>query len=152
MPRTLPATLLLLALLSPHLFAQGQQPVMPNMDMDTMNPTTLVEAVLNHTSSGTSVEPASTPMFMIMSHHDGWMLMLHGTAFIADTQQSALYRGGDKLFSTNWIMPMAQRQLGPNGRYGQLTLRTMLSLEPATITNRQYPELFQQGETAFGKP
>jgi hypothetical protein len=28
----------------------------------------------------------------------------------------------------------------------------MLSLEPATITGRFYPELFQQGETAFGKP
>jgi hypothetical protein len=28
----------------------------------------------------------------------------------------------------------------------------MLSLEPATITGRQFPELFQQGETAFGKP
>jgi hypothetical protein len=77
------------------------------------------------------------------------MLMLHGAAFISDTQQHATApRGGDKLFSTNWIMPMAQRQLGP----GQLTLRAMFSLEPATITGRQYPELFQQGETAFGKP
>jgi hypothetical protein len=28
----------------------------------------------------------------------------------------------------------------------------MLSLEPATISGRNYPELFQQGETAFGKP
>jgi hypothetical protein len=28
----------------------------------------------------------------------------------------------------------------------------MLSLEPATVTGRQYPLLFQQGETAFGLP
>jgi hypothetical protein len=28
----------------------------------------------------------------------------------------------------------------------------MLSLDPATITDRRYPELFQTGETAFGKP
>jgi hypothetical protein len=28
----------------------------------------------------------------------------------------------------------------------------MLSLEPATVTERHYPELFQQGETAFGQP
>src|SRR5215467_1480660 len=28
----------------------------------------------------------------------------------------------------------------------------MFSLEPATVTNRFYPELFQQGETAFAKP
>ena len=37
-------------------------------------------------------------------------------------------------------------------RNGQLTLRTMLSLEPATVTQRFYPLLFQQGETAFGRP
>jgi len=40
------------------------------------------------------------------------------------------------------------RRLGP----GQLTLRAMFSLEPATVTDRQYPLLFQQGETAFGNP
>lgn len=45
-------------------------------------------------------------------------------------------------------MPMAQRKLGP----GILTLRAMLSLEPATITDRRYPLLFQLGETAFGVP
>ena len=137
-------------------------------------PTNLIETELTHTNSGTSVEPPSTPVSMLMSHYRGWILMLHGTAFIADTQQHAasdptgpspatceqfnapclppVTRGGDKFFSTNWLMPMATRQLGQNGKYGQLTLRAMFSLEPATITDRQYPELFQQGETAFGKP
>ncbi len=43
---------------------------------------------------------------------------------------------------------MAQRQLGP----GTLTLRAMLSLEPATVTKRRFPEIFQLGETAFGNP
>lgn len=43
---------------------------------------------------------------------------------------------------------MAQRKFGK----GTLTLRTMLSFEPATVTDRRYPELFQQGETAFGRP
>src|SRR5215813_3941031 len=33
-----------------------------------------------------------------------------------------------------------------------ITLRTMLSLEPATVTQRRYPELFQSGETAYGLP
>jgi hypothetical protein len=46
-------------------------------------------------------------------------------------------------------MPMGQRKIGASGT---LTLRTMLSLEPATVTGRRYPELFQQGETAFGRP
>ncbi|MDW5264299.1 MULTISPECIES: hypothetical protein [Acidobacteriaceae] len=157
MPRTLAAIFFALVFLPS--VTQAQQPDMPNMPgmgskpmtmkkMGMMHqPTTLIEAELNHASSGTSAEPASTPTPMLMSHHGPWMLMLHGTAFISDTQQSG-NRGADKLFSTNWLMPMAMRQLGP----GQLTLRAMFSLEPATVSDRQYPELFQQGETAFGKP
>ena len=147
-------------------FAQTKQPATPDMQnmpgmktlsppsMDMMKPAaTLIEAELNHTTSGTSIEPPSTPAAMLMRNYRGWMLMLHGSAFIADTQQQAQsHRGGDELFSTNWLMPMAMHPLGPDGKYGRLTLRTMLSLEPATITSRNYPELFQQGETAFGKP
>jgi hypothetical protein len=75
------------------------------------------------------------------------MLMFHASVFLVDTQQTSP-RGHDKFFSTNWFMPMAMRPLGP----GQLTLRAMFSLEPATITGRQYPLLFQQGETAYGRP
>ena len=73
--------------------------------------------------------------------------MFHGVLFLNEIQQSGP-RGADKFFSTNWFMPMAQRKLGG----GTLTLRTMLSLEPATVSNRRYPELFQQGETAYGRP
>ena len=81
------------------------------------------------------------------------VLMLHANAFAADTQQQASSpRNRDAFFSTNWIMPMAQRGFGARGRGGELTLRTMLSVEPATIGSRNYPELFQQGETAYGKP
>jgi hypothetical protein len=43
---------------------------------------------------------------------------------------------------------MAQRKFGA----GLLTIRAMFSLEPATVTRRRYPLLFQQGETAFGHP
>jgi hypothetical protein len=111
-----------------------------------MNATNLIEDVENHSSSGTSLEAISTPVPMMMSMHREWMLMLHGEAFLNVVQQSGP-RGSDKVFSTNWIMPMAQRDLGP----GKLTLRTMLSLEPATVTERRYPELFQVGETAFGR-
>src|SRR6202012_2766915 len=79
----------------------------------------------------------------------GWRLMLHGNGFVADTQQQAQSeRGRDAWFSTNWGMPMPQRQMGA----GTLTVRAMFSLEPATVTGREYPELFQQGETAFGAP
>lgn len=156
--RTVAAMLLAFVSFTP-INAQTQQSHMP--DMPGMNPhnsmhmstmaqaKTLIDAELQHTTSGTSIEPASTPTPMLMQQRGAWTLMLHGTAFITDTQQHAKSpRGEDKLFSTNWIMPMAQRRLGP----GQLTLRAMFSLEPATVTGRQYPLLFQQGETAFGKP
>jgi hypothetical protein len=139
-------TLVFFLLLS-HAWSQStcDMPGMSGMSHG-MSATSFVEAIENHSSSGTSIEPISTPTPMMMSMHHGWMLMLHGEAFLNAIQQSGP-RGGDKVFSTNWIMPMAQRDLGP----GKLTLRTMLSLEPATVTERRYPELFQVGETAFGK-
>ncbi|AXC15895.1 hypothetical protein ACPOL_6683 [Acidisarcina polymorpha] len=120
----------------------------PGMKMDSpMAGEGFLSTILQHDTSGTSTQPGSTPTPMLMKMTGGWMLMFHGNAFLLEEQQTSA-RGGDKFLSTNWIMPMAQRQLGR----GQLTLRAMLSLEPATITGRQYPLLFQQGETAYGKP
>ena len=112
-----------------------------------MQPHSLIDFLEQHAVSGTDAEPNSTPIPMLMTIQHGWMFMFHGEAFLSDIQQSGP-RGADKLFSTNWFMPMAQR---PFGR-GTLTLRTMLSLEPASVTDRRYPELFQQGETAYGLP
>ena len=107
---------------------------------------TLSENVLRHMASGTSLEPDSSAPPMLMRMSGNWMEMLHGEASI-DEQQQTGPRGHDKLFSVNWAMLMAQRTEGR----GEWTLRAMFSLEPATITGRYYPELFQQGETAFGK-
>jgi hypothetical protein len=124
---------------------------MKSMDGREMNmeetPKTFVEEIQHHGTSGTSAEPNSTPAPMLMTMKGKWMFMFHGETFLNALQQSGP-RASDKVFSTNWFMPMAQRQLGP----GTLTARVMLSLEPGTVTNRYYPELFQQGETAFGKP
>ena len=100
-----------------------------------------------HTASGTDLEPESYAPPMIMRMTNNWMEMLHGEVSVAEQQQTGP-RGGDKLFSVNWLMPMAQRSFASS----TLTLRAMFSLEPATVSGRYYPELFQQGETAFGKP
>jgi hypothetical protein len=125
---------------------------MPGMNMSgndlmTMHPETFLQEIVRHAGSGTSAEPDSTPVPMLMKMKGKWTLMFHANAFVLDEQQSSP-RGGDKFFSTNWFMGMAQRAAGP----GIFTARAMLSLEPATITGRQYPLLFQQGETAYGKP
>ncbi len=97
--------------------------------------------------SGTSMSPAAAGMPMRMGEAGSWSLMFMGQAFIVDTQQ-ADPRGGDKLYSTNWAMGEATHHLWG----GAFMFQLMLSLEPATVTNRSYPLLFQTGETAYGKP
>lgn len=119
---------------------------MPGMH-GTLETQSLLESLQNHTAAGTDAEPNSTPSAMLMTTKGNWQFMFHGVAFLSEIQQSGP-RGAGKLFSTNWLMPMAQRRLGK----GTLTLRAMLSLEPATVSRQRYPELFQQGETAFGRP
>ena len=113
----------------------------------SMHPETFLQAIVHHASSGTTAEPNSSPSPMLMKQKGTWLLMLHANVFLLDLQQSGA-RGADKFFSTNWSMGMAQRRAGP----GVFTARAMLSLEPATVTGRRYPLLFEQGETAFGKP
>jgi len=102
---------------------------------------------LMNTASGTSMNPLSWTMPMLMPRLGSWNLMLMGQAFIIDTQQSGP-RGGDKFYSANWFMGAAEHKLGG----GSVLFQTMLSLDPATVTNRRYPLLFQTGETAYGKP
>lgn len=132
--------------------ATGTMANMPGMAAEpqaamNMQPRSLIDLLEQHATSGTDAEPNSTPFAMLMRTEGKWTFMFHGVAFLSDIQQSGP-RGADKFFSTNWFMPMAQRKLGP----GTLTLRTMLSLEPATVSGQRYPELFQQGETAYGVP
>jgi hypothetical protein len=115
--------------------------------MMNTHPETFLEEIMHHSSSGTSAEPNSTPTPMLMGVKGQWQFMFHANVFIGDLQQSGA-RGADRFFSTNWFMGMAQHKAGP----GTFTVRAMLSLEPATVTGRRYPLLFQQGETAFGVP
>jgi hypothetical protein len=98
-------------------------------------------------SSGTSQEPREAGMPMASLRRGAWDLMWSGQAFLTYTEQTGL-RGKSKIFAPNWMMGMASRKVGP----GVLTLRSMLSLEPATITQGRYPLLFATGETAFGIP
>lgn len=103
--------------------------------------------LLMQEASGTSVNPAAAPMPMRMIMRGEWNLNFMADAFVTDTQQSGP-RGADKLYSTNVFMGSAEHSVGR----GAFLFDLMLSLEPATITDREYPLLFQTGETAFGKP
>src|SRR5215831_13113408 len=78
-----------------QLDAQTTSPVMDLMQM----------------TSGTSMNPQSWPMPMLMPRVGRWRFMLMGQAFLVDTQQSGP-RGGDKFYSTNWFMGSAEHSLG----------------------------------------
>jgi hypothetical protein len=132
--------------------AQGQSNPAPHsghspsgMGMVDMNPASMF---LMNLSSGTAVNPAAWPMPMIMAHFGHWNTMFMGLAFLPETQQSGP-RGRDKLYSTNWFMGSAEHRVGTNDAF---QAQLMLSLEPATISDRRYPLLFQTGETAYGRP
>jgi hypothetical protein len=103
--------------------------------------------LLMNQASGTSINPTAWHMPMWMTTAGSWNLMLMGSAFVVDTQQSGP-RGGDKLYSANMFMFGAEHSVGR----GSVMFETMLSLEPATVTSRRYPLLFQTGETAYGRP
>jgi hypothetical protein len=122
---------------------------MPGMNMPgpmaDMNPAAMS---LMNLASGTSVNPASWQMPMLMAHLGNWNTMFMGMAFLVDTQQSGP-RGGDKFYSPNTFMASAEHRAGAKGAF-QADL--MLSLDPATITGERYPLLFQTGETAYGRP
>ena len=97
-------------------------------------------------ASGTSWQPDRAMHRGLHEMRGSWMLMLHGSAdLVLDSQGGP--RGDEKIFASNMLMGMAQRALGP----GKLGLRTMISLEPATIGKAGYPLLLQTGETANGR-
>ena len=74
-----------------------------------------------------------------------WDLMLHGFVFGQYDKQGGP-RGGEQWGSLNWGMLMASHDLAG----GRFQARTMLSLDPATVTERGYPLLLQSGESFDG--
>ena len=122
---------------------------MPGMNMPGMNHDNMNEAgmFLMKMASGTSMNPESWQMPMLMPRLGSWNLIVMGQAYILDTQQSGP-RGADKFFAPNWAMLSAQHNVGK----GSFLIQTMFSLDPATITHERYPLLFQTGETAYGVP
>ena len=99
-------------------------------------------------ASGTSANPTSASAPMLMRHYGNWSTMFMGEAFLVDTQQSGP-RGADKFYAPNEFMASLEHRAGSQGAF---EAELMLSLDPATVTDRRYPLLFQTGETAYGVP
>jgi hypothetical protein len=97
--------------------------------------------------SGTTWIPDAVPLPARHKMVGSWLLMLHGFGFVQYDKQGGP-RGADQFGSLNWAMLMASRDL----LGGRFQARTMLSLDPATVSNRGYPLLLQSGETYRGQP
>ncbi len=82
------------------------------------------------------------------SHPSGdWHFMHDGVAFLTVNHQTTP-RGATEFVSQNWWMGMGSRSVGNS----TLTLKGMLSGEPATMRGNGYSELFQTGEVYKGQP
>ncbi|MDQ6770991.1 MAG: hypothetical protein M3Z54_13495 [Gemmatimonadota bacterium] len=97
--------------------------------------------------SGTTWIPDAVTLPSRRRMFGNWMVMAHGFVFAQYDKQSG-ERGDDQFGSLNWAMLMATRDLAG----GRFQGRTMLSLDPFTVSNRGYPLLLQTGETYKGQP
>lgn len=109
--------------------------------------TTPLGIPMDRMGSGTTWVPDAGPIASRHARLGGWELGGHGIGFLQYIEQAGP-RGDRQLGSLNWAMLMASRPLAG----GLLQLRTMLSLDPATVSARGYPALLQSGEEYAGEP
>lgn len=139
-----------------------QVPGMPGMNMAKGADTTM-RGMQHHSADEMMIGPAGVSMERMGSGTTwipdavtlpsrrkmvgDWMVMAHGFVFVQYDKQGG-ERGDDQFGSLNWGMLMATRDFAG----GRLQARTMLSLDPWTVTNRGYPLLLQTGESYKGEP
>jgi len=102
--------------------------------------------------SGTSWLPDASPTYGFMLGGGKWTYMIHGNFALRYTGQdisNAGHRGDSKVDAPNWLMGMAQREVGQNGLFH---FNLMMSLDPLTEGGYGYPLLFQTGESWKGIP
>jgi hypothetical protein len=82
-----------------------------------------------------------------MTGSSGWHVMQDAAVWGLFNHQGGP-RGGNELRVPNWWMGMFTRKV----RSSDFTINTMFSLDPLTVGEKGYRELFQVGETFDGKP
>ena len=98
-------------------------------------------------SSTIAQDVSSTqPLSMDMPADNGWQLMQDGVLFAEFNHQGGP-RGGNEFVAPNWWMGMASREASR----GRLTFTGMQSLDPATVGQGGYREVFQAGEALNGR-
>jgi hypothetical protein len=129
-------------------------PGMPGMKMEGsahQGPETMVTSPLGismeRMGSGTTWIPDAVALPSRHLMVGKWDVMFHGFVFAQYDHQSG-ERGDDQFGSLNWGMLMVSHRLAA----GLFQARTMLSLDPWTVSNRGYPLVVQSGETYRGQP
>lgn len=102
---------------------------------------------MDRMGSGTTWIPDAAPLPSRQFTAGRWEMMLHGFVF-GEYDDQAGPRGDSQLGSLNWGMFMASHALGG----GRFQARTMLSLDPWSVSPRGYPLLLQTGESFHGDP
>jgi hypothetical protein len=96
--------------------------------------------------SGTAWLPDTTPMYALHWQRGPWQFMAHENAFVQVLHESG-DRGSEQFGSINWMMGMAQRNVGS----GRVRFQGMFSAEPWTIRGCGYPDLLASGEQCKGE-
>jgi hypothetical protein len=154
MYKTIRARAVAVGLLAGMMFTAGaraahtQQPVMPGMQSMSMSmPSDPLGVSMERMGSGTTWIPDAVSLPSRHFMRGAWDLMLHGFVFGQYDRQGGP-RGQSQAGSLNWGMFMASHELAG----GRFQARTMLSLDPWTVTPRGYPLLLQSGESYHGEP
>jgi hypothetical protein len=129
----------------------GMNMDMPMTDHMSMSHVYSLNLPMNRNGSGTGWLPDASPMYGYMFHTPKWMYMLHGNLFLRYDNQDFTNKGsrGDTKFDApDWIMLMAQHQVGKNGLFHY----SIMSSLDALTGGDGYPLLFQSGEAYKGQP
>src|SRR2546423_3766264 len=129
--------------------ADSMRMAMPGMSFHTADDMMIgpVGISMERMGSGTAWIPDAAPLPSRRRMFGNWMVMAHGFVFAQYDKQTG-ERGDDQFGSLNWGMLMATRDVAG----GRFQARTMLSLDPLTVSKRGYPLLLQTGETYKGQP
>lgn len=98
-------------------------------------------------ASGTASNPG--PLSASISTHGDWKTLFDGAVFLTNVSQKGPAVQQRETFSTNWFAGAAERSLGSNGL---VLFRVRGSLEPLTIKEEGYPQLFQTISPNSGGP
>jgi hypothetical protein len=128
-----------------HTMSGMKMDPMQQHDMHAMASMDPLGVSMGRMGSGTTWIPDAAPLPTAEFMKGAWHLMLHGFVWGQYDKQRGS-RGDEQLGSLNWGMFMASRELAG----GRFQARTMLSLDPWTVSNRGYPLLLQTGETYQG--